>query len=198
MGRIREMQLGIHEVFYVSLGIAKGMCFLHHVGVVHGELKSTNVLMSDSGEALIDVSNSLQAQALQKGHYSSAVARRSMRWTPCEYFLLPDDENFHPTQKSDVWGFGMTVMELLTRDAPYAHFKTDGAVLRAISQGELPRKPDIDDSDPDAGLKHFMWLICLKCWRLNPEERPSMREILEEMLDYPLEDTHSMPSNEEF
>ena len=66
-----------------------------------------------------------------------------------------------------------------------------------IFRGCLPLKPVIDDSDPDAGLKRFMWSICQKCWRKNPNERPSMREILEEMLDYPLKDTYSVSGGNE-
>ncbi|KLO15481.1 hypothetical protein SCHPADRAFT_824657 [Schizopora paradoxa] len=122
----------------------------------------------------------------------------TLRWTPHEYYDEEGGGKFHKTQKSDVWAFGMTVLELLTGRTPYAHIGSVGAVSSAIARGFLPRKPAIDDSDPDAGLKHFMWSICLKCWRLKPEERPSMHEILEEMLDYPLKDTHSVPGDEEF
>ncbi|KLO15492.1 hypothetical protein SCHPADRAFT_849513 [Schizopora paradoxa] len=116
----------------------------------------------------------------------------SPRWAPYEYYFVEDEDIFHRTQKSDVWAFGMTVLELLTGNPPYAYIIADHRVSTEIKMGRLPRKPDINDSDPHTELKHFMWSICLKCWRLKPEERPSMREILEEMLDYPLKDIHSV------
>ncbi|KLO15480.1 hypothetical protein SCHPADRAFT_263459 [Schizopora paradoxa] len=39
-GNISNIELEIKKAFAVSLDVAKGMCFLHHIGVIHGNLKS--------------------------------------------------------------------------------------------------------------------------------------------------------------
>jgi hypothetical protein len=50
---------------------------------------------------------------------------------------------------------------------PYAEYRSDVEVLKAISAAKQPIRPDqFVDED--------MWNICLRIWQWNPEKRPSM------------------------
>jgi len=173
------------KLFAMSLGIAEGVCYLHDNEIIHGDIKADNVLVSPDGVPLLtDFGISTMKESSEsKDFYSKGSSQGSTRWLAHD-LLKP--EQFHHTEKSDMWAFGMTVLELLTRQIPYAHITNDVQVILAILGGTLPNEPIIGNSDPDAELKHYMWSSCRKCWALDPKERPSMRELLKDMTDYHL------------
>lgn len=160
------------------------------------------MLLSDSGVPLLtDFGLSrVQESFVSKGYYSTATPRGSMRWLAYEYFNHPDAEEFHFSMKTDVWAFGMTLLvrrkgryliicynficdiqELLTGELPYSHIRSDSRVVTEIVMGKLPHTPMIGHDDVDAGLKRFVWSICLECWTREPKDRPTIDAVLEEM-----------------
>lgn len=83
------------------------MAFLHDNGVVHGDLKASNVLIDDDEQALLcdfglaktataDTSNGVQGEG-------------STRWQSVELMLNGGGKTF----ASDVWAFGMLIYEVV-------------------------------------------------------------------------------------
>ncbi|THH06169.1 hypothetical protein EW145_g4265 [Phellinidium pouzarii] len=102
------------NVARLILGIAQGVAYLHEHDVIHSDLKSENVLVSLSGDALITgFGNSRATTILQDSLGRNTVhdggsIRGSASWLAFE--LLSDYENHSKhTKESDVWAFGMTV-----------------------------------------------------------------------------------------
>ncbi|EJD07112.1 kinase-like protein [Fomitiporia mediterranea MF3/22] len=151
------------------VGIAKGLDYLHGLGIIHGDLKADNVLISSHGEPLIcdfGISKMLSA-SLTIAAASSGGMKGSLRWMAYELFDL--SSNGQLTKESDIWAFGMTVYEVLSRELPYARFRNDMQVMHAIIKHVLPSCPAGYDS-----WSHFlktMWKICESCWILPPENR---------------------------
>jgi len=173
------------QLFATSLGIAKGVRYLHGNSIVHADIKAANVLVSRSGEPLLaDFGLSRMTESFwSKGFYTTEASRHSTRWLPHEYYYIGETEKFRPNPKSDVWAFGMTLLELLTCKVPYAHIRNDGALQRAIVNGVLPEEPKYEDPiSDDAKLKHDVWSLCCKCWDLDPEKRLSMQDVLRELI----------------
>jgi len=179
-------ELSMHERFAMSLGTAKGLCYLHDIDIVHGDLKADNVLVSPSGQPLLaDFGLSGMKQSpYSEGLYDTETSRGSTRWMAYDFYHHDQSETLRPNVKTDVWAFGMTELELLTSERPYAHIRSDERTMTEIVKGRLPPKPIIRSSDPDASLKRFMWSVCRKCWAKNPKKRPCTRDVLNEMLEY--------------
>ncbi|KAG6335700.1 hypothetical protein ID866_3380 [Astraeus odoratus] len=169
------------------LGIAQGLHYLHthSLGpIIHGDLKGSNVLISDKGEPLI---TDFGYTFLTNSSFNLGVSSPLGGGTPCWMspevvdFLGMETRSMCPvlTKESDIWAFGMTVLELFTRDDPYHPLKPNMAVMMHISQRKLPDRPS--DEKTCYRVTDDWWGICLRCWEFQPSSRPAMLQILEMM-----------------
>jgi serine/threonine protein kinase len=77
-----------------------------------------------------------------------------------------------PTEKTDIWSFGLLCLEVFTGKDPY-HGHIDFYVCALLSQGTHPEHPGSTAVD----LSPRMWELMRSCWQLDPAERPSMSQI---------------------
>ncbi|KAI6151689.1 hypothetical protein BKA82DRAFT_955776 [Pisolithus tinctorius] len=81
-----------------------------------------------------------------------------------------------PSAKTDVWSFGMTVLELFTRKAPF-HRIPHMRLVHRICTGQTPDRPT--DEETLSRLTDEWWNLCLSCWRFEPLSRPTISHIVE-------------------
>ena len=104
------------------LGVIRGMSFLHACNpvVIHGDLKSANVLVSDKLEAKIadfGLCQKLGSSGGSGGVGGASSCSRSARgigWTAPECLCGQP-----ASTASDVYSFGVTLFEILSRSEPY-------------------------------------------------------------------------------
>jgi len=155
---------------------ALGLEYLHHEGIVHGDLHAGNILMDDSGAAcLIDFGLSLVAEGTGY-NYGSVHGGGAIRWTAPE---LIDPEEFdlmdsRPTFKSDVFSFAMTCIELYTGRPPFPELEHHGMVQKQILTGRRPNRPTFDDGRT---MSDTLWSLMQSCWSTIAAERPSAGEV---------------------
>ena len=77
-----------------------------------------------------------------------------------------------PTEKADIWSFGLLCLEVFTGRDPY-HGYSDFRVVVLLSQGKHPEHPE----STAVGLSPKMWDLMQSCWKIVPAQRPSMSEI---------------------
>ena len=96
----------------------EGLDYLHHNGVMHGNLKAANTLLTQSGDIMLsDFGISLNLQALEdvgEGVFCTPY------WTAPEVIGLE-----RASTKSDIWSLGCTIIELLTGQLPYGNLVDD-------------------------------------------------------------------------
>ncbi|KAG9100243.1 phosphatidylinositol-binding protein scs2 [Ceratobasidium sp. UAMH 11750] len=100
--------------------IAEGLAFLHASGVIHGDLKGANVLVSDTDEPLLaDFGNAVLYEQTLKFTYTTAKKNLSPRWTAPE---LLDEGSY--SVEADVYALGMvsTHMIVLIQAARFHDF----------------------------------------------------------------------------
>jgi len=86
----------------------------------------------------------------------------------------PEALNYQKFSKaSDVWSFGVVIWEILeSGKVPYPD-KTNKEVIQAINDGFRMEKPkNCIDS---------LFILMMWCWQAKPEERPTFRQIIEEI-----------------
>ncbi|TDL17290.1 kinase-like protein, partial [Rickenella mellea] len=122
-------------------GMARGLEYLHELNIVHGDLRCSNILISDEKEPVIS-DFGLSRHTLEMP--ASSSSHGSHRWRAPELHL---PEKFGLTVEgahappADIWSFGMTILELLTGEPPYHELETNSIVFNAITSGKIPKRP---------------------------------------------------------
>jgi len=76
---------------------------------------------------------------------------------------------------SDVYGFAMLCLEILTGLPPY-HNVSDEQLISMVRIGIPPEKPEGDLAT--RWLSEDLWELLLSCWALEPASRPDMAAIV--------------------
>jgi len=115
--------------------ILEGLCYLHSQGIVHGNLKSSNVLIDSDGVIkLSDVDRITGIKSVieppPEGYRIPNVPADSVYWTAPEVFTTNKIDI-----SSDVWSVGCIVYEMLTGTPPYGVMPAYDAYEMLISGG---------------------------------------------------------------
>eukprot|EP01083_Nonionella_stella_P266709 901851_1 len=141
--------------------IAKGVKYMHSMGIIHRDLKGDNIFIEgNTGDVVIG----------DLGLSCNTVSARSIVGTP--HFMAPELFKEQYNEMVDIWSFGMVILELVTKQMPYAECKGAFQAYQAIVSGT---KPLILSLVNDNYIRYFIE-ICIK---LNPKERPTAIELLE-------------------
>ncbi|KAL4439258.1 hypothetical protein ABPG77_004160 [Micractinium sp. CCAP 211/92] len=96
----------------VALHLARALAHLHSLGIVHMDVKSSNVLLTASGGAKLgDVGLS---RLLEKTHLSKVSCIGTFAWAAPEVLLGGTDCG----RPADIYSFGVVLWELLTGERP--------------------------------------------------------------------------------
>ncbi|KAF7799186.1 hypothetical protein EIP86_010417 [Pleurotus ostreatoroseus] len=149
--------------------ISDGMAYLHHQGVLHGDLKCSNILIDDDGHCII----SDFGQSLMK----SEAARISGADTPRGTLLWQAPELMSGsgslTQATDVYAFAMSCIEILHKgSSPWPLAADDGDVRRFVLESDM--RPEVPMLCP---WSHNLALTIRASWAKDPDTRPSFTRI---------------------
>ena len=68
----------------------------------------------------------------------------------------------------------------MTNSIPFADKRATAIVLMLVLKGEHPARPR-DAEVVERGLDDSLWGLLESCWAFNPDDRPSMDEVLAEL-----------------
>ncbi|EJD08127.1 kinase-like protein, partial [Fomitiporia mediterranea MF3/22] len=98
------------DLLHIALGIAEGLNYLHLKGIIHSDIKPANILMSGSRVPLLcDFGQSRNLGGLTTFAFSVSASGESKGTISFTSPELLDGTDLKPTEKSDVWAFGMTI-----------------------------------------------------------------------------------------
>ncbi|KDN41107.1 hypothetical protein RSAG8_07661, partial [Rhizoctonia solani AG-8 WAC10335] len=147
--------------------IADATSFLRDNGVVHGDIKGANILISqDHIPKLTDFGSSAINKCTLEFTSTTGSPQMTLRWTAPEIFLGETKHTF----EGDVYALGMTILEAFTGSAPYNGL-LDVAVMRSLMQRVHPVRPEkqLPIGNQSADL---LWTLMTHCWDSEPNKRP--------------------------
>ncbi|OQS07489.1 kinase [Thraustotheca clavata] len=152
------------------LQMAKGLNYLHNIQIIHRDLKSRNVLLTNDYDAKL-ADFGIARQVTEESMTNSVG---TYRWTAPEVL-----KGKHYNEKADIYSFGMVLTELDTHKIPYEDFRNQRgeplgnfAIMYKVMQGKIT--PTFTPTCP-------IWLqsLALQCIHHDPQDRPSAIEIIE-------------------
>ncbi|XWS61071.1 hypothetical protein CRYUN_Cryun07bG0094200 [Craigia yunnanensis] len=167
----------------IAIGSAEGLAYLHHEAnphIIHRDIKASNVLLDANFQA--KVADFGFAKLIPDG-----VTHLTTRVKGTLGYLAPEYAMWGKVSEScDVYIFGILLLEIISGKKPLE--KLPGGVKRDIVQWITPyvQKGAFDHiADPRlkgkfdrAPLKSAV-MIAMRCTDSNPENRPSMLEVVE-------------------
>ncbi|KAL6608035.1 hypothetical protein ACP70R_041098 [Stipagrostis hirtigluma subsp. patula] len=189
----------------IMKGVAKGLSFLHEFSpkkYVHGDLRPNNVLLGTNLEPYISdfglgrlaniAGGSPFVQSdrvgLEKDQSQQSDASVSPLVSKGSCYQAPEAlKTLKPSQKWDVYSYGVILLEMITGRSPMVLLETMQMDLVQWVQFCIEeKKPSADVLDPflarDSEREDEMIAvlkIALACVQANPERRPSMRHVTE-------------------
>ncbi|XP_010553156.1 PREDICTED: leucine-rich repeat receptor-like protein kinase PXC2 [Tarenaya hassleriana] len=172
-----SLSLSWRQRFSIIIGIARGVAYLHRMNITHYNLKSTNILIDACGEA--KVSDYGIGRLLERCVLSGKV-QSSLGYTAPEFAC----RTVKITEKSDVYGFGILVMEVVTGKRPVEYEEDDVVVLcetvrGALEEGRVEECVDgrLRGSFPGEEAVPVLKLGLI-CASQVPSNRPEMEEVV--------------------
>ncbi|KAJ6377114.1 hypothetical protein OIU76_026143 [Salix suchowensis] len=171
----------------LALGAARALQYLHEVcqpPIMHWNFKSSNILLDDKLVARV---SDCGLAPLKSSGFATELSGRVLS---AHGYGAPELELGSYTSKSDVYSFGVVMLELLTGRKPYDRSLNRGEqslVRWAIHQlhdiDALSRMvdPSISGACPVKSLSRFADIIS-RCVQWEPEFRPPMSEIVQDLL----------------
>lgn len=166
----------------IAIGSAQGLSYLHHEAnphIIHRDIKASNVLLDSEFQA--KVADFGFAKLVPEG-----VTHMTTRVKGTLGYLAPEYAMWGKVSEScDVYSFGILLLELISARKPIE--KLPGGVKRDIVQWATPlvQKGTYEQvADPrlkgkyERGQLKSMILIAMRCTDSNPENRPSMVEVV--------------------
>lgn len=148
----------------IAEDVAQGLSYIHQAWrLVHGNLKSSNVLLGPDFEAcLTDYCLAVLASPSVDDDLDSAS------------YKAPETRNpsGQATSKADVYAFGILLLELLTGKPPSQH-----PVLMPDDMMNWVRSTR-DDDDGEDNRMGMLLEVAIACSVTSPEQRPTMWQVL--------------------
>jgi hypothetical protein len=165
--------------------IAAGLLYLHSENIVHGDLKSQNVLLDEFGKAKLSdfgFSNVKQMLECRERLDGSSVRPAmgpagSILWIAPEQFFDPRiGRPAEAGSKTDVFSFGITMWEVLTRSLPYEDIPSLSSAAHVSAAVNSGLRPSIAKVPSDVPLEVID--LMQRCWSGDRGVRPTMKEAL--------------------
>jgi len=165
--------------------LAKGVAAAHHAGVIHRDLKPTNIMVmggyslhelkvTDFGIA--KMAGEEFKEAVEGGDATMSMSQTMVGALP---YMAPEaiEDPYAVGSPADIWSIGAMMYQLLCGQYPF------GQGLRAVPKimdAELPETPDFLFANPQfAPLAREILNIVFSCLKKNPAERPTADQLVE-------------------
>ncbi|KAJ1534823.1 hypothetical protein HK096_003364 [Nowakowskiella sp. JEL0078] len=169
---LKKNRLNPASAHQYILEIALGMQYLHTRAppVLHGDLKSVNVLLADGGKVKLTDFGFAKIKSVSSTINTARGVSGTLRW------LAPERlQQSKMSESTDVYSFGMVMYEILSEGK--LPFELDGLeddhqILAALYNQQRPSRPTT------ILCNDRLWAIVEDCWKQDPNIRPTFPQII--------------------
>ena len=164
------------DVARMAMKVARAVAYAHQHGVVHRDIKPTNIMVDreDNQPVLMDFGLAKEAGAEQGGHVT-----RDGQVVGTPAYMAPEQAAGRLDQigvRTDIYALGVLIYELLTDRPPF--LGSSGEILGRVQSEDVP-SPRVHNP----GIERDLETICLKALARDPEARYRTADELADDLD---------------
>ncbi|KAE8723360.1 putative receptor-like protein kinase [Hibiscus syriacus] len=168
----------------IAMGVAQGLTFLHtsEKSVIYRDFKASNILLDGDYNAKLSDFGLAKLGPIDGNSHVTTRVMGTYGYAAPEYVATG-----HLYVKSDVYGFGVVLLEMLTGQRALDTNRPNGEhnlvewAKHSLTEKRKLKKimdPKLEEKYPIKAALQAGELI-LKCLESNPRSRPSMEEVLE-------------------
>ncbi|VVC26621.1 Hypothetical protein CINCED_3A025889 [Cinara cedri] len=151
--------------------LVSGVDILHRHAIVHRDIKSANIFLTDGGNCL------------KLGDFGSAVKMKSQTTVPGELkgfvgtqaYMAPEVFMKSNTEGHgravDIWSIGCVIIEMASGKRPWHEYDSNYQIMFKVGMGVLPTIPDTLSEEGQEFVN--------RCLQHNPYKRATVSELLE-------------------
>ncbi|KAK6233422.1 hypothetical protein QUC31_005828 [Theobroma cacao] len=172
--------LSWNDRFSIILGTAKSLAHLHQSNIIHYNIKSSNVLIDGSGEPKVGDFGLARLLPMLDRYVLSSKIQSALGYMAPEFAC----RTVKITEKCDVYGFGILILEVVTGKRPVEYMEDDVVVLCDMVRGAL-EEGRVDECVDGRLQGKFpaeeaipVMKLGLICTSQVPSNRPDMGEVV--------------------
>jgi serine/threonine-protein kinase len=167
---IKNQDLTMFQAIELLSLVCTGLEYIHHHGIVHGDMKPENILISSEGTVKI------ADFGLSKANSMFQLSREKLRGT--KRYMAPEQLTRKKVDaRTDIYSLGVSSYELFTGVSPYTGKSAEEIIHEIVNRRVKPRRP----TEVKRGLPRNLDKILMKALQKNPKNR--YQSMLEMMLD---------------
>jgi serine/threonine protein kinase/tetratricopeptide (TPR) repeat protein len=169
----------VEAVLWVGARMADGLAHAHEHGILHRDLKPENVLLTEDGQPML-LDFNLSEDTKQRSCTAAGIGGTLPYMAP-EHLRAFRDGSRDVDARSDVYGLGIILYELLTAQHPFPTY-SDGiaAALPRMIEDRLKPPPDLRSLNP--AVSPAVEAIVRHCLEPDPQRRyQTARQLLEDL-----------------
>ncbi|XP_068605904.1 non-receptor tyrosine-protein kinase TYK2 [Brachionichthys hirsutus] len=185
LGSLREYlpsrKLGVPQCLLFAQQICQGMEYLHSKRYIHRDLAARNVLVENEG--LVKIGDFGLTKYIPEGEIYYRV--REHGDSPVYWYAIECLKESKFSFASDVWSFGVTLYEILTRcdrrqDPPNKFIEMMKLTEREVTVMELIKLLERHLRLPcPRECPHEVRMLMEQCWSPEPKQRPTFGSLIE-------------------
>ncbi|XP_062306115.1 non-receptor tyrosine-protein kinase TYK2 [Osmerus eperlanus] len=185
LGSLKEylpkQRLGVAHSLLFAQQICQGMDYLHSKRYIHRDLAARNVLVENEG--LVKIGDFGLTKYIPEGEVYYRV--REDGDSPVFWYALECLKESKFSFSSDIWSFGVTLYEILTRCEYHQNPPTKFSKMMGNEDGPMTPMVLIKLLERNRRLPaprdcpHEVYMLMERCWDVDPSRRPSFQSLIE-------------------